>query len=309
MADDPYQILGVKRDATEAEIRTAYRKLAKKHHPDLNPGKPEAAERFKEINQANDILSDPEKRRRYDAGEIDAAGNEKPPERPFYRDYAEARGGEGRYSTSGNIDPEELEELLAQAFGHGRAGRGGRGAGGGRVQDARIGCALYADHQLPGCGERHDTAHQPAGWQDAGRADPRRRARRAGPAAEGTGQPRLWRRPGRRRIGGDDDRAAPVFPSRRRRHHRGAAGNRRGSDAGREPGSADDQGQGAAGHSARLGHRHAAAVARAWDPSEGAPVVELQVVLPPGDEPELAEFLRDWKPRHPFNPRAGMEAD
>lgn len=80
MADDPYQILGLKRDATEAEIRTAYRKLAKRHHPDLNPGKPEAAERFKQINAANDLLSDPEKRARYDRGEIDAAGQEKQPE-------------------------------------------------------------------------------------------------------------------------------------------------------------------------------------------------------------------------------------
>src|SRR5579875_167788 len=115
MAADPYEILGVKRDASEAEIRAAYRKLAKKHHPDLNPGKPEAAERFKAINQANDILSDAEKRRRYDAGEIDAAGNERPPERPFYRDYADAAGGRGRYSAGADIDPEELEELLAQA--------------------------------------------------------------------------------------------------------------------------------------------------------------------------------------------------
>ena len=85
---DPYEVLGVQKTASEAAIRAAYRKLAKRHHPDLNPGKPEAAERFKEINAANDILSDPDKRARYDRGEIDAAGNEVPPERPFYRDSA-----------------------------------------------------------------------------------------------------------------------------------------------------------------------------------------------------------------------------
>ena len=89
---DLYEVLGVQKTANEAAIRAAYRKLAKRHHPDLNPDKPEAAERFKEINTANDILSDPEKRARYDRGEIDAAGNEKPPEHPYYRDFGDAPG-------------------------------------------------------------------------------------------------------------------------------------------------------------------------------------------------------------------------
>src|SRR5580693_3184705 len=91
---DPYEVLGVQKTASEAAIRAAYRKLAKRHHPDLNPGKPEAAERFKEINAANDILSDAEKRARYDRGEIDAAGNEVQPERHFYRDFGDAAGRE-----------------------------------------------------------------------------------------------------------------------------------------------------------------------------------------------------------------------
>ena len=84
---DPYDVLGVQKTDTGSAIRTAYRKLAKKHHPDLNPDKPETAERFKEISAAYGILSDAEKRARYDRGEIDAEGNEVPPQRPFYRDY------------------------------------------------------------------------------------------------------------------------------------------------------------------------------------------------------------------------------
>ena len=60
---DPYEILGVQRSDNETAIRAAYRKLAKKHHPDVNPGKPEAVERFKEISTAYDLLSDKEKRR------------------------------------------------------------------------------------------------------------------------------------------------------------------------------------------------------------------------------------------------------
>ena len=76
---DPYSTLGVSRTASEDDIRKAFRKLAKKHHPDLNPGDKAAEAKFKEISQANDILSDKEKRRRFDAGEIDATGAEVPP--------------------------------------------------------------------------------------------------------------------------------------------------------------------------------------------------------------------------------------
>ena len=68
MADkrDYYEVLGIGKNATDAEIKSAYRKLAKKYHPDLNPGDKEAEEKFKEVNEANDVLSDPDKRRRYD---------------------------------------------------------------------------------------------------------------------------------------------------------------------------------------------------------------------------------------------------
>ena len=60
------QVLGIGKNATDAEIKSAYRKLAKKYHPDLNPGDKDAEEKFKEVNEANDVLSDPDKRKRYD---------------------------------------------------------------------------------------------------------------------------------------------------------------------------------------------------------------------------------------------------
>ncbi len=97
---NPYETLGVAPNASQDDIRKAYRKAAKETHPDLNPGKPAAEKRFKEINAANDIIGDPDKRKRFDAGEIDETGAERQPERHFYREYAEAEPGT-RYSRRG----------------------------------------------------------------------------------------------------------------------------------------------------------------------------------------------------------------
>lgn len=112
---DPYTTLGVARDASEADIRRAYRKLAKQHHPDLNPGNAEAEERFKAVSAANELLSDPDKRARFDRGEIDASGQERAPE-PSYRHYAEAETGR-RYGSAGPQPGGWSDEDLSDLFG------------------------------------------------------------------------------------------------------------------------------------------------------------------------------------------------
>ena len=124
---DPYEVLGVSKTASEDDIRKAFRKLAKKNHPDLNPGDKAAEARFKEISQANDILSDPEKRRRYDAGEIDASGQEMPP-RGFYRDQAGGFGG-GKYEHAGEHESfVDMGGIFSEMFG--QRGGGFRFGGG-----------------------------------------------------------------------------------------------------------------------------------------------------------------------------------
>jgi DnaJ-class molecular chaperone len=121
---DPYTVLGVSKTASEDEIRQAFRKLAKKHHPDLNPGNKEAEAKFKAISQANDILSDPEKRRRFDAGEIDASGQEMPP-RGFYQDEAGGPSGRKYYRAGGHEDFVDMGGIFSEMFGQRRGFAGG----------------------------------------------------------------------------------------------------------------------------------------------------------------------------------------
>jgi len=132
--DDPYKTLGLTKAATADEIKKAYRKIARSSHPDLNPGDKDAEARFKAATAAFDLLKDPETRARFDRGEIDATGAERP-ERKFYRDYAEAPGN--RYRSSQDFDDfgdasDIFAEFLRRRGGHGAepsgAGFSARGA-------------------------------------------------------------------------------------------------------------------------------------------------------------------------------------
>ena len=136
MASDPYQVLGVPRTASADEIRKAFRKLAKANHPDTNPNNKAAEERFKQVSGAFDILGDAAKKKKFDAGEIDADGRE------TFGGFARGQGGGGPWGPppgggaygggphGASFEGVDLGDILGEMFGGARGGRAG-GQGGG----------------------------------------------------------------------------------------------------------------------------------------------------------------------------------
>lgn len=181
---DPYAILGVSRSASSDEIRAAYRKLAKSLHPDTRPGDKEAEERFKQVTSAFKLLSDPDKRAKFDRGEIDAEGRERPAF--HYRTRRDAgpfeRGPSGRF--------EDLGDLFSDLFASGP--RGARGAAPGREgADIKTRVEISLDEAVTGAKRRVSVGGRkldvtiPAGVED-GRV---LRLRGQGQPGEGGGRP------------------------------------------------------------------------------------------------------------------------
>src|SRR3954451_5974159 len=146
---DPYEVLGVPRGASAAAIKSAYRKLAKKHHPDSNKNDPKAAERFSEINAANEIIGDEDKRKQFDRGEIDAEG------KPRFQGFP---GGDPRGRAGG---PGGGFESFSFRTGGGPGGAGAGGAGfedilnsmfGGAARGARPGGGNHFEFDTGGVG-------------------------------------------------------------------------------------------------------------------------------------------------------------
>src|ERR1700736_5148107 len=128
---DPYEVLGVKKGATAAEVKSAFRKLAKKSHPDANKNDPKATARFSELNSAYEILGDEAKRKQFDRGEIDADG------KPKFQGFPGGGAGPGAggsardgfethtFHSGGGGSFEDILSSMFSGAGAGRAGRAG----------------------------------------------------------------------------------------------------------------------------------------------------------------------------------------
>ena len=302
----PYEILGVEPTASADAIRRAYRRLAKQHHPDVNPGKPEAAEKFKAIASANDILSDPEKRARFDRGEINAEGAEVPPSRPYYRDFNNS-ADRGRYGGAADFGVDDIEELFGQAF------RGQGGARGGRQSRARgadahytltvsfLDAALGAVRRLTLPDGRTLDVTIPAGHRDGqalrlrGQGSP---GIGGGTAGDALIEIAVAEHPFFRR---DNDDIVLDLPITLQEAVLGASVtvptitgpvNLKIPPGSRSGNKLRLRGRGIGRDAEHRGHQQ----------------IVLQVVLPAEPEPALADFLKDWEPAHPFDPRENLKS-
>ncbi|HWO85496.1 MAG TPA: J domain-containing protein [Stellaceae bacterium] len=303
MAQTPYELLGVKPDASADEIRKAYRKLAKQFHPDINPGKPEAEARFKEISTAYDLLSDSDKRARYDRGEIDETGAERPP-RGYYRSQAEGAQG-WRYQPEGEMDLSDLEDLFAAFGSAGRRRRGEAGAGF-RARGADRHFTLTVDFVTAATGGKQRLSLAPEEWLDvtipAGVEDGQvLRLRGKGGPGFGGGtsgdaliEVHVAAHPLFRRDGDNVLLELPVSLAEAVLGARVSVPTVTGPVTMTIPKGSDT------GRQLRLRGKGI------QKKSPGDEIVTLKVFIGPSSDPELAAFLEKWAPQHPFDPREGM---
>ncbi len=305
---NPYEVLGVGKEASAEDIRRAYRRLAKQHHPDLNPGNKQAEARFKEVNAANDILSDEKKRARYDRSEIDESGAEKPQySYAHYRDFAEGAPG-AKYHAAEGMEPGDLDDILAMF----RRGAGG-GFGGARGASVRMPGEDYryiltvefldavngAKRRLTLAQDKSLDVAIPAGVRDG------QILRLKGQGGEGIGGgPRgdalieihVALHPLFRREGDDIHLELPVTLAEASLGGKISVPTPAGEVTMTVPPHSNT------GGILRLKGKGAPRP----DGSRGDQYVALKVVLPEGGDPALTEFLRSWAPKHPYDPRRNM---
>ncbi len=298
---DPYKALGVEKTATEEEIRKAYKKLAKKHHPDHNPGDKEAEDRFKDVSAAYALLNDPEKRRAFDAGEIDETGQPKP-ERRFYRDYADA--GQGfRYERAEDLG--DLGDIFGDIF-RGRTTRGDEGPRPQfRMRGPDVNYTLPIDflEAVNGGKKRVDMPDGktldisiPAGVRDEqiirlkGQGMP---GIGGGPAGDALITVIVRSHPVFRRDGNDIKSVVPITLDE------ALNGGSIQVDTITGPVNMKIPKHSNTGRILRLRGKGV------QGNPKGDQLVELQVVMPPHPNAALETFIADWEREHPYNPRMG----
>ncbi|MBW6506855.1 MAG: DnaJ domain-containing protein [Rhodobacteraceae bacterium] len=317
MTNDPYATLGVKKTATEDEIKKAYRKIARASHPDLNPDDKTAEARFKAASLAYDLLKDPETRARFDRGEIDASGAERP-ERRFYRDYAEAPGNP--YRSQRAEDFADVSDIFAEFFRQrGQAGGQTSGQTAGQASGARQGQGFRTAGT-----DLHYALEVP--FLDAARGGTTRITLPDGSMLdvtipEGTAEGQTLRLRGKGAPGLGGGAPGDAYVTLSVRPH--PLFRREGNDIVLTlPITIDEAVLGAkvevptiggavnvtipAGASSGRVLRLRGRGVKAKGAAPGDQRVELRIVAPPKPDEALAEFLRGWRTTHAHNPRKGM---
>ena len=294
---NPYEVLGVAPTTSSADIQKAYRKLAKKLHPDLNPGDKTAEEKFKEIAGAYDLLGDAEKRKRFDAGEIDATGTERP-QQHFYRDFAASDQGHPYTDSSGFADFMDSDDAFAELLRRGESARANR-----RGRDLHYSLPIDFAESITGANKRLTLPDGgaldvtiPPGLVDGQILRLRGKgASGAGKGGYGDALIEVEVRPDRRfaREGDDISLELPVSLSEAVLGGRIRVPTPTGDVTMTVPKGSNTgtimrlKGKGAPRHGG--GH--------------GDEFVKLRVVLPRGPDPELEAFVSKWDKGKAFNPR------
>jgi DnaJ-class molecular chaperone len=310
MPDDPYKVLGVSRSATTEEIKKAYKKLARTSHPDLHPDDPDADARFKAIGAAHDLLKDPETRARYDAGEIDAKGAERPG-RDYYRDYAGSTENayQQGYGFGQDIDPADIFEEILRSRGRG-GGPGEFGDGRGfqaRGPDLRYTLEVPFLDAVRGSETRITmpdgqglAVKIPQGTQNGqvlrlrGKGIP---GYGGGPAGDALIEVTVQPHPVFRREGDDILMTLPITLDEAVLGAKVTTPTIDGSVGLSVPPGASS------GRVLRLRGR---GVARGAQKARGDQLVELKVVVPSKPDERLREFMVEWRKTHGFDPRADL---
>lgn len=309
MLNDPYEALGVVRTATTEDIKKAYRKLVRTSHPDLHPDDPGAEARFKAIGAAYDILKDPETRARFDAGEIDALGAERP-QRQYYRDFANS--SENAYQQGRgfgqNVDPADIFEELLRS----RARAGGAQDFGGRGFEAPgpdlrysldvpfLDAARGAETRITLPDGQSLAVKIPRGTEEGqilrlrGKGAP---GYGGGPAGDALIAIRVRPHPAFRRDGDDILLTLPITLDEAVLGGKVSAPTIDGPVGLTVPPGASS------GRVLRLRGR---GIARAGQAAKGDQLVELKIVVPSNPDEGLRSFLSDWRKSHADDPRADL---